>query len=150
MRIFARRTAPPGECVWGIRSPQPLPLRMPTVVTHCPHVCGHGLEIGTRELCAALGRHRAPVALGVRYPVRNRPRNRVETAISPEPFAAREVRCERRAFGVRTVAACTCSAVGLAMEYTLAERDLRGRGAGRHWQGSHNGFGAGIRMDAFR
>jgi hypothetical protein len=94
-------------------------------VAQRPNIGGDGPEIGMRELGAAHGRHRAPVFLRIRHTVGDRARDGGETAISPQPFAAREVRCERRALGVRTVAAFAGSAAFLTVVHTLAARDLR-------------------------
>ena len=95
------------------------------------------------------GWHRAPVVLRIRHAVGDRLGDRGKTAIAPQPFAAREIGRERRALGVGTVAAGAGSAVCLAVEDALAERDLRFRGAGRNRQRGYGGLGAGIRMDAF-
>src|SRR5208283_4744004 len=125
------------------------PRSMDILVAQRPYVSGYSFEIGMRELGAAHGRHCAPVFLGVRHTVGDCPCNRSETAITPHPFAAREVRCERCALGVRTVAAFAGSAA-LTVVHTLAALDLRGGGAGRDRQGSDGRLGASIRMNTFR
>src|SRR5262249_57465392 len=72
-----------------------------------------------------------------------------ETAVAPEPLAAGEVGPERRALGVRSVAAGTWRARNLALVDAPAERDLFGRCSGRSRQRARR-LRAGIRMDALR
>src|ERR1700730_17879410 len=118
------------------------------LVAQRPNIGGDGPEIGMRELSAAHGRHRAPVFLRIRHTVGDRAGDGSETAISPQPFAARAVRCEPRALGVRSVAAFAGAAAFLTVVHTLTARDLRLCGAGRDRQRGYGGLGAGIRMNA--
>jgi hypothetical protein len=95
---------------------------MNALVAQRPDINGHGIEIRTRKLDAAHGRHQAPIIFGICHAVGNRARDRGKTAISPKPFAAREVRRQRRSFGVRTVTAFASSATFLAVEHTRTAR----------------------------
>ena len=77
-----------------------------------------------------LAGHHARVRLRVRDAVDDGLGERRQTAIAPQPVAAREVGPQRRALGIRSVAPCARRATHVAVEDPIAERDLRGRGPG--------------------
>src|ERR1700693_6594263 len=89
-----------------------------TLVTQRPNIGRYGCCIGTRQLCAAKRRHRTPVFLRVRYPVGDRPGNRRNTALAPQPFSARQVRSQWSSLAVGPMAAFACPNIGLAVENT--------------------------------
>src|SRR5712675_1387268 len=119
---------------------------MRLLVTDRPYIIGHRGEIGLGELGAAHGGHHAGVLLGFWYAVGDRPGNRLEAAIAPEPLAARQIGTHARALAVRTVASRACPPGGLSFKNALAQGDLVRRCARRYREWTRTG----VRMDAFR
>src|SRR5262249_39752173 len=97
----------------------------------------------------AHGRHWRAILLWLRDADGDGVRDRSETAIAPYPLAAGEVGPERRALGVRSVAACARRARNLALVDAPAERDLFGCCSGRRRQRARR-LRSGIRMNALR
>src|SRR5262245_44551851 len=88
--------------------------------------------------------------LRVRHAIGDNAGDRAEAPVAPQPFAAREIGSERSALAIRSMTAGTRSTLGLAVEDTIAERDLRRRGAGGNRQGGGLRLRASVGMDAFR
>ena len=116
-------------------------------VTQRPDVVRQRRDLGRGELRSAHRGHHAHVLLRVRYAVGDRLGNGRDAAVAPQPFGVSEVGRERRALGVRSVAADAC-ATALAVIDTAAERDHRRCCSGRSRQRS-GCVGPSVWMDAF-
>src|SRR3954470_848043 len=96
-------------------------------MTQRPNIRCEGGYLRGGQLRSTLRRHGSPELLRGRYAHRNRVRNRSEAAITPKPFAAREVGSLRRAFAVASVAARARRTRDLSLKDTVSERDFLGR-----------------------
>src|SRR6185437_1690097 len=94
------------------------------LVAERPDVVGHGGKVGLGQLRTAVGRHRAGVVLRLRHTLRDGPRDRLDAAVAPQPFAAGQIRTDRRALAVGAVTPRAGSAVDLSLKDLSAPRDL--------------------------
>src|SRR5262249_7132077 len=102
----------------SVRSCRPMGVRRASTsaaMTQRPDVGGNGRKLGRGQLGAAHRRHWRAILLWLRDADGDGVRDRSETAIARYPLAAGEVGPERRALGVRSVAACARRARNLAL-----------------------------------
>jgi hypothetical protein len=116
-------------------------------VTHRPNIRGNGCDLPLRKICATFRRHNARVVSRPRYAGRDRLRDRRQASVAPNIDAIAEAGPDRRAPGVRSMAAAASAVGRFAVEDALAERDLLPDRAG--WRAQRLGGTAGVRMRSF-
>ena len=94
------------------------------LVTYRPYVISDRGEIGLGELGATQGRHHPLVLLRLRYALRDRPGDRLEAAVAPQPLAARQIGTLGGALAVRAVTSCAGPLADVSVEDAITQGDL--------------------------
>jgi len=97
-----------------------------------PGISGHCSSIGSRQFRATLGRHGTSIVARARHAVGHRLGDRRKAAIAEDPNAGSQVRTDWRPSGIGPMASAAGAVAGLAVEDTVAQRNLILGGAGRH------------------
>lgn len=115
---------------------------------HRPNIGGKRVDLVLGKFDASHRRHGTGKGFRFRDAVRDRLGDRWQAAVAPDPCAGCEIRPDRCALGVRTVAPGAGGAADVAVENAITECDLFLRRAGRHGKGRPRN--ARLGMDTFR